>query len=106
MIKDEIENKIQLETININKTIANKRRGTKSKEKNKLKGWPRKKEKEKKEIKKKKSNFDPNHAKITIHASPIKKDDAEMNQMMWQDHDYNCQSQPHLPPEGRVAGDA
>jgi len=35
MIKDEIENKIQLETININKTIANKRRGTKSKEKKK-----------------------------------------------------------------------
>jgi hypothetical protein len=63
MIKDEIENKIQLETININKTIANKRRGTKSKEKNKLKAWPRKKEKETKEIKKKKSNFDPNHAK-------------------------------------------
>ena len=57
MIKDEIENKIQLETININKTIANKRRGTKSKEKNKLKGWPRKKEKEKKEIKKKKKQF-------------------------------------------------
>jgi hypothetical protein len=92
MIKDEIENKIQLETININKTIANKRRGTKLKEKNKLKGWPRKKEKEKKEIKKKKSNFDPNHIKITIHAPPIKEDDAEMNQMMWQDHDYNCQS--------------
>jgi len=58
MIKDEIKNKIQLETINVNKTIANKRRRTISKEKNKLKGWPRKKEKE---IKKKKSNFDPNH---------------------------------------------
>jgi hypothetical protein len=26
MIKDEIKNKIQLETINVNKTIANKRR--------------------------------------------------------------------------------
>jgi hypothetical protein len=33
MTKDEIENKIQLEIINVNKTIANNRRGTKSKEK-------------------------------------------------------------------------
>jgi hypothetical protein len=38
MIKDEIKNKTQLETINVNKTIANKRRETISKEKNKLKG--------------------------------------------------------------------
>jgi hypothetical protein len=33
MIRDEIEDKIQLETININKTIVNMRRGTESKEK-------------------------------------------------------------------------
>jgi hypothetical protein len=33
MTKDEIENKIQLEIINVNKTIANNRRGTESKEK-------------------------------------------------------------------------
>jgi hypothetical protein len=33
MIRDEIKNKIQLETINVNKTIANKRRGIESKEK-------------------------------------------------------------------------
>jgi hypothetical protein len=31
MIRDEIENKIQLEIINVNKTITNKRRGTESK---------------------------------------------------------------------------
>jgi len=36
MIRDEIENKIQLKIINVNKTIANKRKGTKSKKK--LKG--------------------------------------------------------------------
>jgi len=33
MIRDEIKNKIQLEIINVNKTIANKRRETESKEK-------------------------------------------------------------------------
>jgi site-specific DNA-adenine methylase len=33
MIRDEIENKIQIEIINVNKTIANKRRETRSKEK-------------------------------------------------------------------------
>jgi hypothetical protein len=33
MSRDEIENKIQLETINVNKIIANKRRRTESKEK-------------------------------------------------------------------------
>jgi hypothetical protein len=33
MTKDEIENKIQLEIINVNKIIANNRRGTESKEK-------------------------------------------------------------------------
>jgi hypothetical protein len=33
MIRDEIENKIQIETINVNKTIANIRRGIESKEK-------------------------------------------------------------------------
>jgi len=33
MIMNEIENKIQLEIINVNKTIANKRRWTESKEK-------------------------------------------------------------------------
>ena len=33
MIMNEIKNKIQLETINVNKTIANKRRWIKSKEK-------------------------------------------------------------------------
>jgi len=32
MIRDEIENKIQLEIINIDKTIANKRRKTELKE--------------------------------------------------------------------------
>jgi hypothetical protein len=32
MIRDEIENKIQLETINVNKTITNKRRRIGSKE--------------------------------------------------------------------------
>jgi hypothetical protein len=31
MIRDEIENKIQLEIINVNKTITNKKRGTESK---------------------------------------------------------------------------
>jgi hypothetical protein len=31
MIRDEIENKIQLEIINVNKTITNKRRGTDTK---------------------------------------------------------------------------
>jgi hypothetical protein len=31
MTRDEMENKIQLEIINVNKTIANKRRGTESK---------------------------------------------------------------------------
>jgi hypothetical protein len=36
MIRDEIENKIQLKIINVNKTIVNKRKGTKSKKK--LKG--------------------------------------------------------------------
>jgi len=33
MTKDEIENKIQLEIIKVNKTIANNRRATESKEK-------------------------------------------------------------------------
>jgi hypothetical protein len=33
MTRDEIENKIQLEIININKTIANKKRGIEPKEK-------------------------------------------------------------------------
>jgi hypothetical protein len=33
MSRDEIENKIQLETINVNKIIANKRRRIESKEK-------------------------------------------------------------------------
>jgi len=33
MIKDKIENKFQSETINVNKIIANKRRGIESKEK-------------------------------------------------------------------------
>jgi len=33
MIRDEIWNKIEWEIINVNKIIANKRRGTKSKEK-------------------------------------------------------------------------
>jgi len=33
MIRNGIENKIQLETINVNKTIANKRKGIESKEK-------------------------------------------------------------------------
>jgi hypothetical protein len=33
MTRDWIENKIQLEIINVNKTIANKRRGIESKEK-------------------------------------------------------------------------
>jgi hypothetical protein len=33
MTRDEIENKIQLEIIIVNKTIANKRRETRSKEK-------------------------------------------------------------------------
>jgi len=33
MTRDEIENKIQLEIINVNKTIANKRRETGSKDK-------------------------------------------------------------------------
>jgi hypothetical protein len=33
MIRDEIKNKIQLETINVNKTIENKRRWIESKEK-------------------------------------------------------------------------
>ena len=37
MTKDEIENKIQLEIINVNKTIANKRRRIEPK-KNKMKG--------------------------------------------------------------------
>ena len=32
MTRDEIENKIQLEIINVNKTIANERRNTKLKE--------------------------------------------------------------------------
>jgi hypothetical protein len=32
MIKDEIKNKIQLETINVSKTITYKRRGTELKE--------------------------------------------------------------------------
>jgi len=31
MIRDEIENKIQLEIINVNKTITNKKKGTESK---------------------------------------------------------------------------
>jgi hypothetical protein len=71
MIGDEIENKIQLKIINVNKTIINKRKGNKSKEKSKLKGWyeflhgqhtilRRKIRKRKKE---KKSNFGSNHVK-------------------------------------------
>jgi hypothetical protein len=32
MTRDKIKNKIQLEIINVNKTITNKRRGTESKE--------------------------------------------------------------------------
>jgi hypothetical protein len=34
MTRNEIENKVKLEIINVNKIIANKRRETKSKEKN------------------------------------------------------------------------
>ena len=54
---------------NVNKTIANKRRGIESKEKNNLKGWydffmastKSKEERKEKEIKKKKSNFKSNN---------------------------------------------
>ena len=37
--RDEIKNKNQLETINVNKTILIKRRMIDQKKKNKLKGW-------------------------------------------------------------------
>jgi len=78
MSRHKMKNKIQLETINVNKIISNKRRGNKSKEKNKLMGWyeflhcqhiiqgrkRRKRKKErKKERKEKKNNFGLNHAK-------------------------------------------
>jgi hypothetical protein len=39
MTRDKIKNKIQLEIINVNKTITNKKRGIESKRKNKMKGW-------------------------------------------------------------------
>jgi len=72
MSRYKIKNKIQLETINVNKIITNKRRGNKSKEKNKLMGlyeflhcqhiiWGRKRKKKRK--KEKKNNFGLNHAK-------------------------------------------
>jgi len=73
MTKDEIENKIQLEIINVNKTIANKRRMIEpKKEKNEGTIWffawlecnPKKKEKENKKEKKRKtflSQTTPNH---------------------------------------------
>jgi len=68
MIRDEIENKIQLETINVNKTITNKRRRIGSKERINWKTSMNfcmasiqfKKEREGKE--RKKSNSRPKHA--------------------------------------------
>ena len=56
MTNDEIKNEIQLEIINVNRTIANKKRWTKSKEKINWRAWffawstrnSRKKDKEKK----------------------------------------------------------
>jgi hypothetical protein len=41
--------------------------------------------------KEKEKQFRSKPRQITIHAPHIKEDDVEMNQMMWQNHDYNCQ---------------
>lgn len=91
MIGDEIENKIQLKIINTNKTIINKRKGTTSKEKSKLKGWyeflhghhtilRRKIRKNKIE---KKSNFESNHVKSPYMCHLEKKRTlSQINQMI------------------------
>jgi hypothetical protein len=85
MNMDEIENKIQLEIINVNKTIANKRRGNESKENINLRAnmifcmaskqskeerGKRKKEKKRKE---KKKHFRLNHAESPYTCHPERK---------------------------------
>ena len=86
MIGDEIKNKIQLEIINVNKKITNKKRGTDSKEKNKLKGLydflhdqhailGRKRERKKK-------SFSAIPYRTTIQAASWEEENVETNQMM------------------------
>jgi len=69
MIKNEIKNKIQLEIINVSKTITYKRRGTESKKNDEK----MKKEKEKK--KEKKRQFQVTSHRTTTHAPPIGEED-------------------------------
>jgi hypothetical protein len=76
MIKDKIQNKIQLEIININKTIANKRRETESKEEIKLRNGMNffmasmQSEEKRKE---KKRNFKSNHVEPLYTCLPERK---------------------------------
>ena len=80
MTKDKIQNKIQLEIINVNKTIANKRRETETKEEIKWRigmnffmasmHFEKKKGKRKKE---KKRNFKSNHVEPLYICHPEKK---------------------------------
>ena len=89
MTKDKIQNKIQLEIINVNKIIANKRRETESKEEIK---WRigmnffmtsmhfEEKKREKKERKEKK--FQVKSRRNTIHMPSREEEDTKINQMM------------------------
>ena len=80
MNMDEIENKIQLEIINVNKTIANKRRGNESKENINLRAnmifcmaSKQSKEERGKRKKEKKKHFRLNHAESPYTYHPERK---------------------------------
>jgi hypothetical protein len=99
MNMDEIENKIQLEIINVNKTIANKRRGNESKENINLranmifcmasKQSKEERGKRKKEKKRKEKTFQAKPRRITIHVPPREEKNAGTNQMMRWNYSHN-----------------
>ena len=98
MIRDEIKNKIQLKTTNVNKKIANKRKGIESKGKKTIEGliwfstWPACKSRKKE---KKEKLFLAKPHQTTIHASSKEEKNAETNPMMRWKRQYNHRSEPH-----------
>jgi hypothetical protein len=110
MTRDEIKNKIQLETTNV-KNIVNKRRWIESKKKQLkarfdfLHGLHTNPRRKRRKIKKKKP-FSAEPRRTTIHAPYKEKEDAETNPMMRRKRQYKHQSQPYVSLEVNEAADA
>jgi hypothetical protein len=100
--RDVIKNKIQLETINVNKKTTNKRRDTASKEKISWRAsmiFCMASTQSYEEIKGKergKKSFSTKPCRTTIYAPSRKEENTETNQMMRRKCHYNDWSHPHV----------